>query len=324
MEDRTLRIIFKGIAALLPGAPRNGEKPPNKAFVMMPANVDEQTTIPEHVPFVFVDPDVLENPPDPDDRVGDNHRRNYIYYFRNARVKIDRPKPGTRIEYFIDPDGRPLADRPGSDDVASANDIRWLADVRDILPQPVPLKKTARPEATNIGEEVAAIVNLDGGTLKAHFPCDTVHPLAFVDEKGNVVPGSKRVLADEFMVDIPYSKETERVTISFEELKRGRAMNGPEKLVLKWPEKQTLLVVRMGNDTKREARRLDTPERCDPVREIGPVLRPRVDDFEFHYNLLEMPEGAGRPVPQNDIHQCGIDDCKPWALVDIGAQGGTR
>jgi hypothetical protein len=323
MEDKTLRIIFKGIAALLPGAPRNGDKPPDKAFVMMPANVEHETAIPEHFPFVCVDPAALENPPDPHDRTGRNNRGQFIYYFRDARVKLDRPKPGTRIEYFIDPDGRPLADRPGSDDVAPPNDIRWLADIRDILSEPVPLKKTAKPLATNIGDEVAAIVNFEGGTWKANFPCDSVHPVTFMDEKGSVVPGSKRVLADEFMIDIPYPADTERVTLSFQDLKKGKSMTGPEELVLKWPDKETLLLVRMGNDTKNEVRRLDTPDRCDPVRQIGPVLKPRVDDFAFHYNLLEIPAGVGLPLPQTDVHQCGIEDCKPCGLVD-GTQGGAR
>jgi hypothetical protein len=229
------------------------------------------------------------------------------------------PKPG--IKYFIDPDGRPLADRPGSLDVAPADDIRWLADARDILSQPSPLK-TIDPGADNVGNEVAAVVNLDGGTLRANFPCDTVHPKAFIDAKGNVIQGLlRRVLADEFIIDIPYPKEKEQVTLSFKALRKDTPVTGPPKdLVLRWPKGESTIELRMGNDPKDEVRVLDTPQRFDPVRRIGPVLKPRSDDFDLHYNLLDIPNGQ-RPLPQNDVNQCRADDCKPLA---VSQSGGTR
>jgi hypothetical protein len=355
MADKTLRIIFNGISTLWPGPSRNGEKRDelqHKAFVMMAANYEKkrhkrgtqtndwQTTIPKHFPFVHVARSVLVDPPAPNEVVvvceGGEHN---IYFFKDARVVIaPRPKQGTLIDYYIDPEGRPLSERPGSIDDPPAEDIRWLADIRDILSKPA-LKQTAIPTESNkpnIGEEVAAVVNLDGGQLKANFPCAGVAPKTFKDNKtGKTVPGLQRVLADEFIIDIPYAADINSVTLEFQELREGipvnfpysedsdqdtpelrqlsegTPVNAPKRLVIGWPAGETLLVLRMGNDTKDEIRRLDTPERCDPVRVSGPVPKPRDDDFDLHYNFLDIPDDAGRPLPQNDIQQCDFNGCKP-------------
>lgn len=344
MADKTLRIIFNGISTLWPGPPRNGEKQPDKAFVLMAANVPEKSgkrgkqkpseepvnqtndwgmTIPDHFPFVQVARSVLVKPPQPAETIiaseGGEH---LIYFFQDARVVIyPPPKPGTPIKYFVDLKERPLGDRPGSDNVAPADDIRWLADIRDILSEPAPLKKTANPTETYLGKEVAAVVNLDGGELKANFPCATVAPKTFKDAKtGTTVAGLRRVLADEFIIDIPYSEDTYQITLQFQQLRKGTPVKAPKELVLGWQKRETL-VVRMGNDTKDEVRRLDTLARFDPVRRTGPVLKPRDDDFDLHYNFLKIPKAAGRPLPQNDIQQCDFNGCKP-AAGGSGNQGG--
>ena len=363
MADKTLRIIFSGICTLTPGPPRKGEKPPDKVFIMMPANAENEVDgkkieqvndwgakIPDHSPFVHVARSLLVDPPWPSETVVvrdhpsaskaeaedqsvaareviPDGREYFIYFFRNARVGISpRPKPETRtpIKYFTDPEERRLADRPGSIDVAPAHDIRWLADIRDILSEPAPLKVTADPEAPSVGKEVAAIVDLDSGTLQANFPCDTVHPKTFIDVKGKVIPGLQRVLADELIVDILYPEKTEQVTLWFKELRKDTPVMGPQKkkLVLKWPKKETTIEVRMGNDPADEVRVLDTPQRFDPVRRVGPELRPRSEDFDLHYNLLNIATGE-RVLPQNDIHQCRADDCKPVAL-GTATSGGRR
>jgi len=348
MADKKLRIIFSGINTLTPAPPRDAdepaelwpgpskrdEEPPRKALVLMAATTKKKnkrgeeisvngwgTPIPDHSPFVHVARSLLVNPPWPTETVvvgkGGEH---FIYFFRDAQVVIDPPKK-LGIEYFTDPKMRPLADRPGSFDVAPADDIRWLADTRDILSQPVPLKSTVNPSADSFGNEVAAVVHLDGGMMRANFPCDTVHPKAFIDAKGNVIPGFRRVLADEFIIDIPYPNETEQVKLSFKQLREDTPVTGtPPELVLRWPKGETTIELRMGNDPKDEVRVLDTPARFDPVRRIGPVLKPRSDDFDLHYNLLDIPNGE-RPLPQNDINQCRADDCKP---VFVSADGGAR
>jgi len=329
MADKTLRIIFSGISTLWPGPPRGEDKAPDKAFVIMAANAVKDrdgkkikhvnewgATIPDHSPFVHVARSLLVDPPWPSETViVGKGGECFIYFFEDARIVIQpkpkEPKEGPRIKYFIDPEARPLADRPGSDDVAPADDIRWLADIRDILSKPAPLKATANPAAASVGPEVAAVVNLDGGTLRANFPGDTVYPRPFMDKKGNVVPDFQRALADEFIIDISYPKETEQVTLLFQELREGTLAGGPPNLVLKWPDGETTLELRMGNDPKDEVRRLGTTDRFDPVRQIGPVLKPRDDDFDLHYNLLKIPDKVGRPLPQNDIHQCDFPGCKP-------------
>jgi hypothetical protein len=340
MADKTLRIIFNGISTLWPGPPRNGEKQPDKAFVLMAANLPEKsekpgkqinapkangqrvkqsndfgTAIPDHFPFVKVARSQLVQPPQPAETIiaseGGEH---LIYFFHDARVVIKNPpEPRTSLKYFTDPEERPLSDRPGSDNVAPADDIRWLADIRDILSEPAPLKKTADPSAPYVaGKEVAAVVDLNGGELKANFPCATVAPKTFKDAiTGKTVAGLRRALADEFFIDIKYSEDTYQITLQFLPLRKGTQAKAPKELVLAWRRGETLLVVRMGNDTKDEVRRLDKLERFDPVRRIGPVLKPRDDDFDLHYNFLKIPKGAGRPLPQNDIQQCDFNGCKP-------------
>ena len=66
----------------------------------------------------------------------------------------------------------------------------------------------------------------------------------------------------------------------------------------------------MGNDPKDETSRLNTDGRFDPLRRVGPVLKPRDDDFDLHYNLLDISKGR-RILPQNDIQQCQAEGCKP-------------
>jgi hypothetical protein len=318
MAKKTLKITFNGICTLWPGPPRNGDKTPHEAFVIMPANPDSKdkwgrsanewgAPVPEHFPFVHVAASALVKQPPPDAVFGAGGEH-LIYFFPNARVRIDPGPEKEPLIYFTDPK-RPLAERPGSDDVAPQDDIRWLADIRDVLADPPKLKPSSDPTSKSIGEEVAAIVNLVGGTLKANFPGDSVNAKTFVDVKGNVVPGLKRVLADEFTIEIPYAETIEQVTLIFENL-RGRTKNLGKNLVLRWPDNETTLAIRMGNDPIDEMSRLDTESRFDPVRLVGPVLKPIDDDFDLHYNLMDIPKDA-RVLPQNDVQQCSTEGCKP-------------
>jgi hypothetical protein len=327
MEHKTLRVIFTGIVTLTPGPPRDDHDKPTKAFVMMPANVrkpgktgtqtnDWRAKIARHFPFVSVNRLALHNPPPADDGPGRYDGGDCIYYFRDARVTIERPKrPKTIPLVYITHPKLPLADRPGSADVAPPDDMRWLTDIRDFVEQPPPFKKTADPNQKYVDENVAGIVDLDGGgTLRASFPCATLNPKTFIDEKNRAVPGFERVLASEFYIDIPYPKETATVTLSFTTLRKGKKFEGPDKLVLKWPEGRERVDVRMGNDTKEEVRRLDTPYRCDPFRLSEAVLKPRDDEFDLHFNLLQIPPNVFPPLPSNDPHQCSKEGCKPMMV----------
>jgi hypothetical protein len=114
------------------------------------------------------------------------------------------------------------------------------------------------------------------------------------------------------MIDISYSKDIQSVTLSFEPLRNDMRATGPEKLVLKWPANRKRVEVRMGNDTKDEVPQLDTPQRCDTPRDTtGPLLKPRDNDFDLHYNLLDIPADVERVLPQNDPHQTRFDGCVP-------------
>lgn len=316
MADKILKIIFSGISTLSPGPPRNKDETPNKAFVLMAANYearknDWDATIEPHFPFVFVPESFLEGPPEPDEQIEDEKLGTCnIYFLKDVRVTFD-PTPEEKLHYHIDRE-HDLGERPGSDDVADENDIRWLADIRALLPPDQAPPRTS-PDAP--GPEVAAVVELTGGTLKARFPCKSVQPQTFRAVGRPTVPGIKRVLASEFFIEMKYPEATDHVNLQIRPLR----MDAPTtdislRLTLRWPKKVGELVVRMGNDTKPEARLAASPKRCDArVRspEDAPILKPRDDDFFLHYELLNVPENGVRPLPQAGPHQTGGDGCKP-------------
>jgi hypothetical protein len=321
MADKILRFVFSGISTLYPGPPRKrNESPPDKAFVLMAANEKQVTNdwnapVEPHFPFVYVPESLLVDPiPEPDERAdGRELGTCNIYYLVDTRVTLGIP-PQELLDYYIDRK-RDLGERPGSDDVAGEDDIRWLADIRDLLKGGVKLKSD--PSAP--GPEVASIVELTGGRIKAGFPCKSVQAQTFraASPAGpQVVPGIKRVLASEFYIDMTYPERTEQVKLLLQPL-RSEAVtkegSNRNELTLRWP-KTGELVVRMGNDTKAEARLASSPERCNArVRSADgkPVLKPRDDDFFLHYQLLDLPKDALRPLPQAGPHQTDGDRCKP-------------
>jgi hypothetical protein len=318
MPGKTLRIIFNGISTLYPGVRReNGQETPN-AFVLMAANRetranDWEAPVDPHFPFVYVPESLLTGQiSEPAERVDDEKLgRCNIYYLENARVVFD-PTPPEALRYYIDED-HDLGERPGSDDVAREDDIRWLADLRDVLPpEHLPLKSDVNAP----GPEVAAIVELTGGTLKARFPCKSVHPQTFRAAGGKPIPGLKRVLASEFSIDMKYPESTATVKLQLRPLRSDASMTGISlnELTLRWPAAGGPLTVRMGNDTKPETRLTTSVERCNArVRSVDgkPLLKPRDDDFFLHYELLKVPEQAARPLPQAGPHQTLGDGCKP-------------
>jgi len=317
MADKVLRIIFNGISTLHPGPPRKkDETPPKKAFVLMAANYeriknDWDAPVEPHFPFVHVPESLLGGLiSEPDERVEDDELGTCnIYFLDNARVTFD-PAPREALHYYIDRK-HDLGERPGSDDVASEEDIRWLADFRDFLPD-VQLKS----DPNMPGPEVAAIVELTGGTLKAGFPCKSVQTQTFKAAGGKTIPGVKRVLASEFSIEMRYPETTAQVKLRLRPLRMSAFMTGISlnELTLRWPKKGGPLVIRMGNDTKLEACLAASINRCNArIRSLNgePVLRPRDDDFFLHYELLKVPKGAPRPLPQAGVHQTSGDRCKP-------------
>jgi hypothetical protein len=327
MTDKILRITFNGICTLTPPPPRNGDPEPDKAFVLMAANRRSRknnwnATMPKHYPFIYVPIRFLADPiPSPDATVSDQTLGTCnVYFIDHARVVVNSP-PSADICYYIDK--RPLATRPGSANVAPETDIRWLADFRDILQGPAPLKQSADPRAANVGPEVAVVVDLPGGVLKAGFPCKSVQPKTFrAAGKKDDVPNINRVLASEFFIDMPYPKNAKTVKIELRALRRSKApvgLGASRTLVLKWPthgktEKEPPTIeLRMGNDTKPETTEfLGTSQRCDSRSrdpQGHPILIPRDNDFFLHYEIIESGN-KGKPLPQSGIHQIQFDGCK--------------
>jgi hypothetical protein len=317
VPTKTLTIKFNGISTLYPPPPRNGEPDPEKAFVLMAANDrknnDWNAVLPDHFPFIFVPVSMIKAPiPKPDRSVTDDDLGECnVYFFNNGRVTID-PGSSEAVVYHRD-ESLELGERPGSDDVAREDDIRWVADFRDIVLDHSPqFRNTAVPSAPEIGKEVAAIVELPGGTLKASFPCKSVQPKTFKAAAGKpAIAGFKRVLASEFLIEALYPEDTATVTLTVAPLRGDSRPIGLDKLTLQWPGNDPM-VVRMGNDTEPEALLAASLMRCDGRRENNnPLAIARDDDFDLHYNLLDLPANADRPVPQAGPHQSSGDGCKP-------------
>ena len=316
MADRKLKLILSGISTLFPAPPLDGETPPDRAYVLMAANYTEATNalggkVPQHFPFIYVPQSALVGPVPPpkavvnDDKLGPCN----LYVLDNARVKLEPPPP-PGVSYFSD-HRLPLSDRPGSDDVAPENDIRWLADLREIVPGHS-LMASVDPRKEAVGPEVAAVVELSGGTIKAGFPCKSVQPKKFKDATGRVVDVKPtHVLPNEFFVEMTYPAVME-VTLRLTPLRDGAPSGvAGNALVVRLPEKG-VLEIHMGNDTVEEAKLATSFERCNARRRPDgePVIIRRDDDFDLHYGLLGIPPNL-RPLPQNDPHQTQFDGCKP-------------
>ena len=316
MADKKLKLIFSGISTLSPGPPLPGEEEPDKAFVRMASNYEKDNgwgvTLPPHFPFVYVPESALVKPiPKPRYQVDDKTLgKCNIYILANARVTLE-PRTKDKLGYNIEK--KPLGERPGSDDVASEHDIRWLADIRDHV---TPAQATPKSNANAPGPEMALIVDLHGGMLKAEFPCKSVQAQTFRAVNSDQISGMKRVLANEFSIEMSYPKTTAQVKLRLRPLRRNAKPTGIDgnELTLRWPKDAEELVVRMGNDTEAEAELAGSPDRCNVrVRseDKRPVVKPRDDDFFLHYELLSDLDRDSRPLPQAGPQQTSGDGCKP-------------
>ncbi len=324
MAEKVLRIFFSGISTLTPGPPRPGDPTPKKAFVLMAANReaienDFAGKVEPHAPYLFVPESRTANPAPAAATVeNDKLGKCFVYYLDNARL-VFAPELSPGISYHVEK--KDLAERPGSADVASENDIRWMADSRDIVPA-FTLKQSVDPAAANVGDAVALVVELTQGTWKASFPCKTVQSMTFMDATtkqpvrradGTVL---KRVFANEFFIEIAFPATQETVKLQLKELRQGAEPTGLGKdneLVLRWGD-DGVIDVHMGNDTKRESLLASSPQRCDARRLLDsggkPVIVKRDDDFFLHYQLTNIPPGQ-RPLPQNGPQQTHINGCVP-------------
>jgi len=315
--SKTLRITFSGICTRVPGHPRSGDREPEQVFVLMPAartlklTEDKKDQIPQHHAFIYIPAANLKEPPPPalfvdDERLG----RTEVYLIDHARVRV-RPRPPQQTIVHAVTD-LPLAKRPGPKDVAPEFDVRWLADMRDILP-PDGLSLQLNPTASDLNEEVAMIVELPAGTITANFPCKTVQPQRFripadppliAEDR---VFGEERVFACEFIVAMEYPDDTESVKLVLSPLSSDVPIDGiaAKELDLVWDTASTL-DIRIGNDTLDEIVALRGIARCN-AREMP---RARDNDFDLHYLLLGGTTGP-RPRPFNGNDQTMHNGCVP-------------
>lgn len=328
MTEKILRITFNGICTLTPGDPPCGETV-EKVFVLMPGNRDRRRNnwdadVEPHAPFIYV-PESIQfgQVPTPADSVNDDKfGKCNIYYVNDAKITVKSvPELVPGIQYYIDKRKNRTfenKERPGSDDVVSEHDMRWLMNVRDVVPE-ARVKDDAKPLGATVVPQLAVAVELTSGLLKASFPCKSVQPKTFASPNGEI-PNFRRVLATEFFIEIKFPDDTTLVSLRLDPLagrtdKMGHAVPASgvpgDALFLQWGDRTTI-DVRMGNDTKDEARALRSFRRCDArSRTVDgrPVAVPRDEDFDLHYDLMDHV--GSRPLPQTGPYQTHVDVCDP-------------
>lgn len=292
---KTLRITFSGICTLAPGYPREGDPIPTEVFILMAAartaraSVDGQSGISRHTPFLYVpranlafpttDPPTVFRSPDftvNDVKLGTCD----IFLFDRAEVRFDETATPP-VRYHVT--GAVIDERPDSD--AEKKDMRWLPDLRDILPEasldPAIDPRVSNPVDTN---KVAAVVRLTRGVLTANFPCEPAALQEIPLPDGSVM---RRTFACEFIVTMEYPDTTESVLL---EIKRITGNPQPD-VMLQWGDRD-VIDVRMGNDTLDEVVRLAKND-CIP-----PVIAETDQDFELHYSIATNVPPGPPPLPK--------------------------
>lgn len=291
MSKKALKITFSGINTLTPA-----ETGPETTVAHVVMGAWRTATpgpdgLPIHRAFVYVPEKYLSSPPLPVATVNDlQHGPTRIYYVDHARARVS-PEPATRPSYFTD--GKAIGERPGSDDVAVADDMRWLADLRDIVPSVQGFAPGCDPDQDPVNSEVAMVVTLHSGLFKANFPCTTVQPQAFYAD-GVRLDIPRRVYAQEFTVEYTYEEDPGPVRLTFEPLRQDTAPTGiaGAELVLQWENDE--IELRMGNDTDGEIAAMIDLSRCD----VPQVPVTRGNDFPIHYNLVNLDPDVPRPIPE--------------------------
>jgi hypothetical protein len=173
---------------------------------------------------------------------------------------------------------------PGS---ASKFDIRWLADLREIMPGTDTLSATCDPRLTalpDLANTVAGVLELDSGRILANFPCVNAGEQRFDRPSG---PPIERLFACEFVNEIEYPDSTTQATIAITSLDGDVEAD----VTVTWGS-ESVLNIRLGHDTLDEIVEV-AKNRC-----LGPADAGTADDdFELHYRVISNPPASGRPVP---------------------------
>lgn len=294
MAARTLKVTFSGINTLTPAMT---DASTTVAHVMMPARREDfpgdPQAIPQHKAFVYVLERYVVSPPNPADVLTDaaTGETVLVYHLDHARAHFD-PIPASPPRYFTDA-GKPILERPGSSDVASAQDIRWMADLREIVPAANGFAPGCDPSQPITADTLAMIVDVQSGIFKSNFPCATVQPQVFFAGLTRL-DIRRRVYPQEFTVEMTYPAGSGDIRLVFEPLRAGIAMTGVDggELVLRWQNDR--IDLRIGNDTTREISAIADRTRCDLPTESGP---PMPNDFVLHYNTVNLHPALARPVP---------------------------
>jgi hypothetical protein len=314
---KTLRITFSGICTRAPGHPRKdkGESEPERVFVLMPAartlglTHDKTEQVALHHAFIYVPTANLRDPPDSTFSVDDEKFGHCdVYLIDHVRVVVHPTPPEPKIVHAVTV--LRVQNRPGSRDIAPEWDARWLADLREILPDHAVLLVDPRA-SSDVSAAVAMIVEFPAGTITANFPCKTVQPQEFRISPDADPIGEPRVFACEFIVTMEYPDDTTVVKLVLSPLSKDIPIDGisAAELELVWGSEPTL-EIRIGNDTLDEIVALRGIARCN-TRETP---RASDNDFDLHYLLLDVPNTTPRPRPFNGDHQTMHNGCVPLAV----------
>ena len=303
-NPKRLAITFSGICTLTPGYPRAGEPPPSEVFVLMSAarqpmpSATAGELIGRHYPFVYVPQanyllkvDNVQRPTPRSFTVYDSQLGPCDVFLLDAhRLEIDQTDAMTPLAYEVGTDA--IGETP--EDIATATDIRWLPDMREIDPATelapdTDPRKVADPDA----RQIAAVVKFTAGRITSRFPCRNAAKQVIRKADGSSLV---RTFASEFVVTLDYPFDTDSVTIAV----RGDGSGAPhDDLLLYWGSRDQL-DIRMGNDTFDELVMLQKNS-C-----TVPEGTPQADhDFELHYKIsrnftaVEVPKASGHEARHN-------------------------
>lgn len=294
---KTLRITFSGICTLAPGCPATPTGPqPTTVWVIMPASreagveIDGTTprAVSRHRPFIYVPRAHVA--PSTAARVADFTVTDKklltdcdVYLMDRVHVVVT-PQATNPLRYNVT--NGTIGTSPTQPGSAPKADIRWLADMRTILPLTAQLQVTCDPRQTampNLAQAVAGVVEIQRGTLLANFPCANAGPQMFTPP----VPPLQRLFACEFINELEYPDTTTEVTLAITSLDG----NIEPDVTVTWGTKN-IVDIRIGHDTLDEIVEVAT-YRC-----LGPASAGTADnDFELHYRILANVPASGRPVP---------------------------
>jgi len=292
---KTLKISFSGICTFAPGVPPNPATEFEKLFAVMPAarqpklTKDTKGIVSRHHAYVYVPQKNLQDSSGAalsiTKKVNNVDVVSNVYLVDHARITLDTV-PNNKVKYFQDPT-KPVKGHHSDPGVAPPKDSRWVPDTREIFGSVVKLKVNPK---NNVSDVVSMVVELSGGSIESDHACNSSQKRKFEPEIAVV---EERIMNPDTVVIMEFPDATTTVTLKASKLDPGNQLIGlpATGLVLVWGGSQEI-VIRMGNDTLDEIVIVDTNRRCAAT----PVDR-RDNDFDLHYEILDIPANSVRPIP---------------------------